>query len=437
VVGLAATGAGVVEVAATTSDNLGVDCWQFDTVHDRVSQSCHVALGSAFLSSAPALPIVALIDGGGWWTAIGASGDGCDLGCGPYGGPIPGPPTAGSASVGTSVCFTGCASAQGLDAYSFTPGSSTGHTAVDAVAALLAGIGSLMLAVVVLSNRRRTRAGPVAVRDAAPHVEDRSCEVAPLRTVRRLYRAGLGAWVVVWLPLAILTFLPSQPPAPASLELAAVVGGVVGTLVTAPLHHVLRARLLQTQGIGAEHLLGESAGVRVGRNAERIRTTSYLAYASWAAGIAVLVSLWSTLADASAAGVITGIAANPLGPSPLEVALGVSVVAFTALRTAYHVGLQRSVAATESPGPRGPASPRAWSEELRTWLGAALLPWNPLLGLIVGAALQSSLSWSPYFLAWAFLPVTLLGIALLGGFFGRTSWSVEPLSAERRSGTAA
>jgi hypothetical protein len=65
-----------------------------------------------------------------------------------------------------------------------------------------------------------------------------------------------------------------------------------------------------------------------------------------------------------------------------------------------------------------------------------LLPWNPLLGLFIGVALQSSLSWSPYFLAWAFLPVTLLGIALLGGCFGRTRWSSELLSADMRSGTA-
>ncbi|HEV2429063.1 MAG TPA: hypothetical protein VGV64_04345, partial [Thermoplasmata archaeon] len=118
VVSLVPLEGGVVEVAATTPDALGVDCWQFDTGSAIATPTCHVRLNAALSPAPAALPIVALIDGGGWWAAIGASGPlSCGLPCpvtyggASSGGPIPpyangsnpAVPIAGPAAVGTSI----------------------------------------------------------------------------------------------------------------------------------------------------------------------------------------------------------------------------------------------------------------------------------------------------------------------------------------------
>ncbi|MCI4318902.1 MAG: hypothetical protein L3K23_02060 [Thermoplasmata archaeon] len=433
VVGLVARGPGDVEIAATTSDNLGVDCWQFDVAHGRVSQSCHVPVGSALLPSGPALPIVALIDGGGWWAAIGAAGGGCYPGCGSYGGLPPGAPTAGSASVGTSVCFTGCSSAEGLAAYSYTQGASLGTAALNSVAAIITGIGGLVLIATVVSFPRRGTPNVNPERRAPEAGEPRSENGESLRTVRLAYLASLGAWAAVWIPLAVLAFLPDQRPVPSGVELAVLFGGIGGPLITFPIHHILRARLQRMHGVSEDQLFGGMASGPVGREFEQIRTASYFAYASWAAGVAVVVALGTALWSGSAAGVSPPNGPVVSGPSPAAVGVVVAVVLFGILRTLYHLGLEQSVSATATPPADAEVVLRRNASDRRARLGAALLPWNPLTGLIVGAAMAPTTSWSPFFLAWVFLPITLLGIALLSGCFGSSTWSSSALSPESSS----
>jgi hypothetical protein len=109
--------------------------------------------------------------------------------------------------------------------------------------------------------------------------------------------------------------------------------------------------------------------------------------------------------------------------------LTAGILIFVGLRIFYHGGLAavvRSESGTSSePSLARSDRPAVW----RTQLGAALLPLNPLTGLLLGWTLQSVFPWSPYALAWAFLPFTLLGIALLGGSFGLTAWSPRRLPA--------
>jgi hypothetical protein len=128
VVSLLSTGPTSLEIAATTADDLGVDCWQFDLITDSIAQSCHVPLVVPLFAPTAPLPIVALIDGGGWWVGIGASGANTWPAC--YGGcpPMGAPSNAGAsppASVGTSICLSGCSSANGLVAYSYAAGGET------------------------------------------------------------------------------------------------------------------------------------------------------------------------------------------------------------------------------------------------------------------------------------------------------------------------
>ncbi|HZY70806.1 MAG TPA: sialidase family protein [Thermoplasmata archaeon] len=162
VVSLVPERSGVVEIAATTANNLGVDCWQFDTVRLAINEACHVSLVTPLVSAGEVLPIVSLIDGGGWWVAIGASGTGCPPGCVPSGGgPIMNPPAAptNGPAVGTSVCLAGCSSAQGLDAYSFdgTAARVQGGLAIGGVVLLVAG-GAWLIVVAAARAKRGARA---------------------------------------------------------------------------------------------------------------------------------------------------------------------------------------------------------------------------------------------------------------------------------------
>ncbi|HEY6237906.1 MAG TPA: hypothetical protein VIZ68_01815, partial [Thermoplasmata archaeon] len=427
VVGLVATGPSQVEIAATTSNNLGVDCWRIDTTHGAVTRSCHVPIDSSLLPASPALPIVALIDGGGWWSAIGASGSACTPGCPPYSGP-PGASSSGGASVGTSVCITGCSSAQGLAAYSYSQDSATHSTVPNAIAAVLSGAGTVVLFAVAWSNRRRGRAAPIVAADTGPSDSARADADPLLRPIRRAYLAGLAVWVVLWAPLSFLAFLSGSGPDTGSLWVAIVVGGVVGAVATFPIHHMIRQRLQRVHGIFGDQLLGQPPTELADYAFDRVRAASYFAYASWAAGLAVVVVLWTVLAGGPGPGGASAYGPVSTGPSPAALALVATLLLFVALRSLYHLGIERAVSARPSNGadpgngsvPRGPG--------LRTQLGALLLPWNPLVGLILGVALQSVLPWSAYLVAWAFLPVTLLGVALLSGCIGKTTWTPKFLS---------
>jgi hypothetical protein len=173
VVSLVPTGPSTVEVAATTADDLGVDCWQFDVVSGAVAPTCHVPLVTPLFAPYGPLPIVALIDGGGWWAAVGASGAGSPIGppCLNSGCP----PVAGGASapssVGTSVCLSGCSSANGLLAYSYTPGGAVPLETLGSASvgvALVGVLGLVVAAALTFRDRRRAQAREEFVGAPAP-----------------------------------------------------------------------------------------------------------------------------------------------------------------------------------------------------------------------------------------------------------------------------
>ena len=423
VVSLVATGPGQVEVAATTSDNLGVDCWQIDTIHGGVAQSCHVPLGSWLMPSNSALPIVALLDGGGWWIAIGASGQNCDAVCSPVGTISPPASSSAGASVGTSVCVTGCSSASGLAAYAYTTGASPGPAILSALALLLATGGCVILLASAWRDRRRPPTNQPAPSGEDSLGEHLVGEAALRSSLRRTYLAGLGAWVLAWTPLSLVALYPTAELSPFAASEAILVGAVLGVLIGFPIHHLMRQRLQAAHGVSQGQLLGELPVGPKGFAFDWVRTTSQLAYASWFAAVAVLVLLWMVLAGATQTPGPATFDSGPAGLSPTVLAFVVAVIVFVGLRFLYHLGIERSVFTRACPSPSSVVPFRPGRDRLRVWLGAALLPWNPLVGLVLGIGLQSSLQWSPYLLAWAFLPVTLCGIALLTGGFGKTVWS--------------
>lgn len=427
VVALVATGTDRIEVAATTSDDLGVDCWEVDVTYGAVASSCHVPIGGSLLPSSPALPIVSLIDGGGWWIAIGAAGPNCSPSCTGFnpGGP-PSASAGSSTSVSTSVCLTGCSSSSGLLAYSYSRDTGATSAGATAVGGVLAALGAVLFVAIAVRNRRRSPSG-IPARDLAgpPGLAPSELAYAAPRPLRRLYLAGLAIWVVVWLPLVALAFVPSAGVTASTLSLAIVAGGVLGLLATLPVHHILRQRLQSEHGIAEEHLLGRPPAEPAGDEFDRVRTTSWFAYASWLAAIAAVAFAWITLVTATPRGPSSTYVPASGAPSAAAVAVVISLIAFGVLRFLYHLGLERSVVGAAPPGEASRPAPRF---HLAGVLGAALLPWNPLVGLVLGVALQNSLPWSPFLLAWAFLPVTLLGIALLVGCFGKTVWSPRALA---------
>ena len=190
-----------------------------------------------------------------------------------------------------------------------------------------------------------------------------------------------------------------------------------------PIHHLIRRRLQATHGVFEAQLLGEPAVGPKGHAFDQVRTTSHLAYVSWFAALAVGVLLWMVLAGGSQAAGPGTSNGGPAGLSAIELALVGAIVGFVGLRFLYHLGIERSVFGRTSSTRSTVIPSRPGREHLRVWLGAALIPWNPVVGLVLGLGLQSTLPWSPYLLAWVCLPVTLCGIALLGGGLGRTVWS--------------
>lgn len=448
VVSLVPHGATSVEIAATTADNLGVDCWVVDTMRITVERTCHVPLGSFLAPSNQMLPIVALLDGGGWWVAVGASASGCGTS---YGGaqPVPpGPtcvgsnpggsysgvyngtpaPVAGSA-VGTSVCQIGCSSAAGLAAYSYDPTAAVDRAMLDALAIALVGAGIVWLGLSTLSRRpaeSRAEDGSGPLRGRAAETA-RDSPAGP-RT-RRLYVAGLAVWVVAWSPVALLALLAGSGLAAAVLPTVIVVGGVIGAVAAAAFHGSVRTRLQGRYGLTMTQLLTTSDLEPRPASPVAVRWASYAAYASWAAGGALLLLTGYGLAggfDLVRASTPTG-GGTTEGP-PAGLILSAVLLVVVLLRVAFHVGLALAAAqdGSQSSG-AGPSRERAVT--FRTMVGAALLPWNPLVGLIFGWALQSFLPFSPYLPAVVFLLVTLLGAAILGGCFGRTLWSTTVRSS--------
>jgi hypothetical protein len=157
---------------------------------------------------------------------------------------------------------------------------------------------------------------------------------------------------------------------------------------------------------------------------DRFRIVSYIAYASWFAIFLMLVTVWIMALVGRSSGYVT----TPAGGTPelslTATLLVILVLAVASLRALYHNGLATAIGDLRTASsPASPSTQVRGLDALRTRVGAALLPWNPLVGLLLGWALQPVTTWSPYLLAWIFLPVTLLGMALTGGFFGKTLWA--------------
>jgi hypothetical protein len=147
----------------------------------------------------------------------------------------------------------------------------------------------------------------------------------------------------------------------------------------------------------------------------RMGATNSLLRISWAlgflAGVVMLatISLWATNTDSQA-----------VTPSVLACVLACLLCAFVLVRVLYHIRLTSTTVLKDEEN--GGTSVLTGSN-LRGILGAALLPWNPLVGALLGLMFQPVLSASPFLLAWAFLVINMIGIALLLGAFGPTPWT--------------
>jgi hypothetical protein len=401
------SGGDSVEVAATMPSGSGVDCWLINLDTDVISQTCHVPLGSFLLPSGESLPIVSLLYGDGWWVAVGA-------GSTPYesSGTLASAPTS---SVGTSVCFTGCQSDEGLVAYYYTQAASVTTTALAAVAALIAAVGILWLMVVFVARRSMRAITPPAEETETPS-EVSSQGLKWMSRLRSAYLKGLLCWVAVWIPLFILAFVPSTVGSNPALPYVIIAGGVFGAILAIPFHTKVR-RALQSFLSGAPNRQDYYAF-------DRSHFVAYFAYASWFFAFLMLLAVWITAVSTRSSEYVTSGSNGTPVLGAAAIVLVILVVTVVVLRTLYHNDLASAMGeARRAYAPFSGAS-QPWSgEELRTKIGAALIPWNPLVGLILGWALQPVTTWSPFVFAWAFLPVTLLGMALLGGFFGKTAWA--------------
>jgi hypothetical protein len=410
VVSLVPLASGTLEIAATTPDDLGVDCWQFDTASLAVTQSCHVLLSSPILAWTPDLPIVALLDGGGWWVGIGASSEGCEYGCAPGGGVVTVPPASapsasGSSSVGTSVCVYGCTSSNGLVAYSYDPAVFAAKATLTVAAGVMVGLGGFWL-VAVLALAARTRrtagrsddAGPGA--PSAPPPDRR-------RQARWAYAIGLGAWLLAWSPLAVIVLAPSSGAGvPGPLLSALVLGGALGAIAAFPLEHWARGQLL------VRELPPVGQPFEIAPPTQALRRARTAATASAAVGLAAVLLALIVLVAGSVPG--TALA-------PAAILLAVVVILFVALRAVYHHAT--TCALVEAAEPEARYAGLDAAARARTLVGAALLPCNPLVGLLLGLAFAPESPSGAFTLAVAFLPVTLLGIAVTLGLFGPTAWA--------------
>ncbi|MCI4317082.1 MAG: hypothetical protein L3J96_00955, partial [Thermoplasmata archaeon] len=428
VVSLVPDGPGKVEIAATTSDSMGVDCWMVDLTLVQVTRTCHVSIGSPTLPAAGSLPIVALIDGGGWWIAIGASGDVCPETCinPPYNGVAsPAVPVNGPASVGTSVCIAGCSSVNGLESYSFTPAHAAILPWLGTTALVLCLLGALWGGGILLGNRLRSRAPDAFGADAANRDRAETKAWDEKRYLQRTYLRGLTAWVLVWTPLAFLALLPSMSTAVPALPFAVVLGGVLGSILGFVYHHAIRARLAYSHGVTEGDLFGTPGAGPVGFAFDRVRRASYCAYASWIAAAVAILLLPVVLVERNSAptGSVFDVGSSTFSMAPGSLLLLAVLVGFIGLRALYHIELASASNAEVDEVAARVRRPGQRMETFRTWAGSVLLSMNPLVGGLLALALAPSVSTSTYLLPLAFLPVTLLGTAVLAGCYGRTAWS--------------
>ncbi|MDE1822590.1 MAG: hypothetical protein KGI98_17275 [Euryarchaeota archaeon] len=430
----------VVEIAATMPSGVGVDCWVVDVEADDITPSCHVPLAALALPAAEVYPIVSLVEGGGYWVAIGAVGvPTCYYGCpngASWGGGAVGSRDLPAQDAGTSVCNQGCASSSGLAAYVFEESSQVGAEAAGFLAVLTVGIGLAWLGVTRRARRRLEAARPPS--GERGNASEAAASKEPQRVLND-YRRGLLVWLLAWAPLLILGLAPGTGAAGGFVWVSglAMVGGILGGIGAMPFHAAVRRALQQSYQVRPERLFFEDPST-MGLAQERVRLAALAAYASWAAGFLV-VSVFLLALEGSITRADVTSAYSPLAnqlASGAYILLG-AVLLVTLLRTVLHASLADSMALVRARMTLGSdEAPIPPSTILRGRIGAALLVWNPFVGLLVGWAMQPAFPSAPSMLPWAFLPVTLLGMAILWGLYGATSWSPEPVAELSAKGVA-
>ncbi len=413
------------EIAATLPQGDGVDCWQLGLVNDQVSQTCHVPLASLLVPSSEQFPIVALLDGGGYWIAVGAAGTPTCYDVCPVGAMASAGGTSGAA-VGTSVCIEGCAAQQGLAAYAFNEGSSLSSALVSAFSGLIVVAGLAWMGAARRARRRLASSRPPTAEDAS---SGPSSSTEPYR-VLGTYRRGMQIWVLAWVPLALMLLIPNSSGDFGIAPWLAVLGGILGGILVLPFHAQVRRTLQRVYGVSPGRLFQEDPQTDV-LTQDHVRWAAFFAYLSWVTGFVLVILLLFSLS-----GVMDRSSASAYGGPGSTVQLGagaflllVALLSVVLFRAIQHWQLSEAVLRVRAQMTTGSAeTPVDPGLVLRTRVGTGLLVWNPFVGLLLGWAIQPVLPAAPDVLTLAFLPVTLLGILLLYGLFGKSTWTLEPVT---------
>jgi uncharacterized membrane protein len=406
---LGPVGSNSVDVAVTMPQQGGIDCWRINLESEVVSHSCQVSFQGSLYPTGTSQAVVGLVDGGTWWAAL--FGTSYSPG---YGGGIAATTTATGAY---------SSSAQTGKAYSFN-GTSILSTILTILGAVLIASGLIVLFFIQRSARMRRKGSSEREDTSGLSDSERRLQITTQKA-KRDYRIALYCWLGVWSPLVLLAFFPTVSDMSALLWPALVGGAAVGAVLVFPFDVRMRRNLPSWQRPGLLDSFFSKGGVWTsfvgfeGAQSEdrvnRMRATSALLRISWAlgflAGVMMLVSIpiWAT---SSGTQVTT--------PSVLVCILAFFLVAFVLVRVIYHLRLASATVLIDGEN-GGTAVPTKSS--LRGILGAALLPWNPLVGALLGLMFQPELNVSPFLLAWAFLVVNMIGIAILLGAFGPTPWT--------------
>ncbi len=401
----------VIDVAVTIPDQVGVDCWRINIDTAAVTHSCQVDFQGSLYPTSTTRSVVGLVDGGEWWVALfGATyspGDG------------------GGVVAGTTATGAYSSAAQTGQAYTYN-GAST-------LLPLLTELGALLLVVglaILLIHRRALRKKKVDPRASSPAPDPKDPR-QKLRTMlqraRRDYRIVLYCWLGVWSPLLLLVFFPSGTTASMLIWPALLIGASAGTILTIPFDIRMRRHLASWQRPGLLDTIFHSGGFWTSflgsadldpdQKVNRTAATGVLLNTSRVVGGLLVLAMLASIP-------YVGFGSSPpLGLlSPLAWVLVGLIVVFELLRAVYHMRLATTTVHGES----------GWEEtELSTGgrrrgvVGAALLPWNPLVGGLLGLLFQPLLPGGPYVLVWGFLLVNLLAAGLLLGAFGASPWSRE------------
>jgi hypothetical protein len=409
VTALGPVGTNSVDVAVTMPAQGGIDCWRINLDSEVVSHSCDVNFQGSLYPVGTSQTVVGLVDGGNWWAAL--FGTSYSPG---YGG-----------GVAATTTATGAYSSSAQTGHAYTyDGTSILSTILTVLGAVLIALGLVILLVIQRSARLRRKGS--SGREGSPDPNDPEYRLRVLtQKAKRDYRIALYCWLAAWSPLVVLAFLPSASDMSALLWPALVGGAALGTVLVFPFDVRMRRNLPSWQRPGLLDTFFRKGGMwtsfvatRDSGSEERVNrmgATNSLLRISWAlgflAGVVMLatISLWATNTDSQA-----------VTPSVLACVLACLLCAFVLVRVLYHIRLTSTTVLKDEEN--GGTSVLTGSN-LRGILGAALLPWNPLVGALLGLMFQPVLSASPFLLAWAFLVINMIGIALLLGAFGPTPWT--------------